>query len=131
MPERKIAPPPLNPESAPFYKAAADSRFMTRKCTVCGQLHWYPRAICPFCWGPTEWLEIERTGTVYSYSVMRRVDPPFAIAYVTLDAGPTMLTNLVDCDFDALSIGQRVTMVFKPTDGGAPVPCFTPLQAGR
>lgn len=126
MTERKIAAAPVNPESAPFYKAAAENRFLTRKCTACGRLHWYPRAICPFCWGATEWQEIERTGRIYSYSVMRRVNPPFAIAYVTLDAGPTMLTNLVDCDFDSLRIGQRVTLVWNATDG-APVPCFTPV----
>ncbi len=38
---------------------------------------------------------------------MRRVDPPFALAYVTLAEGPTMMTNLVDCDFDALRSGRR------------------------
>jgi hypothetical protein len=37
-----------------------------------------------------------------------------------------MMTNLVDCDFDRLKIGQRVKVVFTPTDGGPPVPTFTP-----
>ena len=37
-----------------------------------------------------------------------------------------MMTNLVDCDFDTLQIGQTVKLVFKPTDGGPPVPCFRP-----
>ena len=40
-------------------------------------------------------------GTIYSYSVMRRVPVPYAIAYVTLDEGVTMMTNIVDCDLDA------------------------------
>ena len=57
---------------------------------------------------------------------MRRAEVPYAIAYVTLDEGVTMMTNLVDCDFDTLKIGQRVRVVFKPTDGGPPVPTFTP-----
>jgi uncharacterized OB-fold protein len=56
---------------------------------------------------------------------MRRAEVPYAIAYVTLDEGPTMMTNLVDCDFDRLKIGQRVKVVFTPTDGGPPVPTFT------
>ena len=38
----------------------------------------------------------------------------------------TMLNNIVDCDLDALRIGQRVQVVFKPTEGGPPVPMFTP-----
>ncbi len=65
-------------------------------------------------------------GTIYSYSVMRRAPVPYAIAYVTLEEGVTMMTNIVDCDFDALRIGQPVRVVFKPTDGGPPVPMFTP-----
>ena len=56
---------------------------------------------------------------------MRRVTVPYAIAYVTLEEGPTMLTNFVDCDFDTLKVGQDVKLVFKISNGG-PVPMFTP-----
>lgn len=126
MAERRIQAPPLNPESEPFYKAAAEGRFMIRRCTACGKAHWYPRAICPFCWGETAWEQASGQGTVYSYSVMRRTDPPFSIAYVTLAEGPTMMTSLVDCDFDALTIGMAVQLVWHPTEGGPPVPCFKP-----
>ena len=45
---------------------------------------------------------------------MRRAPPPYAIAYVTLDEGPTMMTGIVDCDLDAIRIGQPVRVVFKP-----------------
>ena len=51
---------------------------------------------------------------------------PADIKYVTLAEGVTMMTNLVDCDLDAIRIGQRVRLVFKPTEGGPPVPTFTP-----
>jgi uncharacterized OB-fold protein len=57
---------------------------------------------------------------------MRRVPVPYAIGYVALEEGVTMMTNIVDCDLDAIRIGQRVKVVFKPTDGGPPVPMFTP-----
>jgi len=36
------------------------------------------------------------------------------------------MTNIVDCDFDALKVGQAVKVVFVPSEGGAPVPMFTP-----
>ena len=36
-----------------------------------------------------------------------------------------MMTNIVDCDFERLKIGQRVRLIFKPTVNGPPVPCFT------
>ena len=37
---------------------------------------------------------------------MRRGVPiPYAIAYVTREEGVTMLTNIVDCDLDAIRMG--------------------------
>jgi hypothetical protein len=36
-----------------------------------------------------------------------------------------MLTNLADCDFDALKIVQAVKATFKQSEGGFPVPMFT------
>lgn len=126
MAEHPLPSPPASPESAAFVAAAKEGRFLIRRCTACGKPHWYPRAVCPFCFGETAWEEASGKGTIYSYSVMRRVDPPFAIAYVTLAEGPVMMTNLVDCDFDALKIDQAVALVFKPSQDGTPVPCFTP-----
>ena len=56
---------------------------------------------------------------------MRRAPEPYAIAYVTLAEGPTMMTNIVDCDFDDIKIGKPVKLVCKPSEGGPPVPMFT------
>jgi uncharacterized OB-fold protein len=125
--QRKIPAPPTNPETKAFWDAAAQGTLLIKRCTACGQSHYYPRALCPFCGSDAvEWQTASGAGTIYSYSVMRRAEVPYAIAYVTLAEGPTMMTNLVDCDFDALRIGQRVRLVFTPTDGGPPVPTFTP-----
>jgi uncharacterized OB-fold protein len=123
MSERKINAPANNPESEPFYKAAEEGRFLIRRCTACKKAHWYPRAVCPFCFGTTEWEEASGKGVIYSYSPMRRAG--YTIAYVTLAEGPTMMTNIVDTDPDTLSVGQAVKLKFTATDGGPPVPCFT------
>ncbi|HEV8142137.1 MAG TPA: Zn-ribbon domain-containing OB-fold protein [Methylomirabilota bacterium] len=125
--QRTIPAPPTNPETKAFWDGAVQGKLLIKKCRACGQSHYYPRALCPFCLSDaTEWQPTAGTGTLYSFSVMRRAEVPYAIAYVTLDEGPTMMTNLVDCDFDALRIGQRVKLVFTPTEGGPPVPTFTP-----
>lgn len=126
--ERKIPAPAVNPEVKPYFDAAADGRLLVKFCAACGQYHHYPRAICPHCFSDrTEWREAKGTGTVYTCSVLRRGVPvAYCIAYVTLDEGVSLLTNIVDCDLDQVRIGQRVKVVFKPTDGGPPVPMFTP-----
>ena len=126
-PERKIPAPPVSPETQPFWDAAAAGRLMIKKCGGCGRAHYYPRALCPFCGSDrTAWLAASGRGTIYSYSVMRRVPIPYALAYVTLEEGVTMMTNIVDGDLDRIRIGQAVKVVFRPTDGGPPVPMFAP-----
>jgi len=59
---------------------------------------------------------------------MRRAPVPYVVAYVTLAEGPTMITNIVDCDPNAVKIGQAVRVTFKPSDGGPPLPMFTPAK---
>jgi uncharacterized protein len=126
--ERKIQAPLPNLETKAFWDAAAEGKLMIGKCTACGKVHYYPRALCPFCFSDrTELQQTSGTGTIYTYSVMRRAPIPYAIAYVTLGEGPTMITNIVDCDLDKIKIGQAVKLVFKPSDGGPPVPMFTPV----
>lgn len=126
--DRVIAAPPQYPDNAPYWEGVAAGRLMLRHCRDCGKPHWYPRPVCPLCLGDaSDWRAASGHGSIYSFSVCRRVGPvPYAIAYVRLDEGVTMLTNIVDCDLDALRIGQRVRLVFKPAEDGTPLPMFTP-----
>jgi len=127
MADRKIPSPIANTETQAFWDAARTGRFVLPTCTACRKAHWYPRAICPFCAdGTIEWRDASGKGTIYTFSVMRRAKEPYVIAYVTLAEGPTMMTNIVDCNFDALRIGQPVNVVFKETENGPPVPMFRP-----
>ena len=50
-----------------------------------------------------------------------------AAGYVTLNEGPAVLTNFVDCDLSKLAIGQKVKVKFQATEGGPPVPVFSPV----
>jgi uncharacterized protein len=128
--ERAIPAPGVNPETEHFWEAAKQGKFLIRRCTECGKAHWYPRAICPHCFSDkTEWKESAGRGTIYSVSVMKRAPEVYAIAYVTLEDGPTMMTNIVDCDYDKVAIGQKVQVTFKPTqgEGSPPYPMFKPV----
>lgn len=125
--ERKLAAPAVYPETEVYWQAAAEGKLMVKRCRDCGEYHHYPRSICPHCFSDnTEWCEARGTGTIYTYSVLWRTPIPYAIAYVTLDEGVSMMTNIVDCDLKGIRIGQKVRVTFKPTDGGPPMPMFTP-----
>lgn len=107
--------------------SSREGNLILPKCTSCGRLHWYPRAHCPFCWSSAiAWQPISGLGKVYSFSAMRRATDPYTIAYVMLDEGPTMMTSIVDCDFDVIRIDQRVKVVFKQPASGPPYAAFTP-----
>ena len=56
---------------------------------------------------------------------MRREATPFAMGYVTLDGGPTMLASFTGIDFDDLKIGMRVKLAWEIAADGTPVPSFT------
>lgn len=114
------------PEARPFWEAAARGELLGKACEDCGELHWYPRAVCPFCGSPrTVWRPLSGRGTVYACSTLRRADPPYTVAYVQLDEGPMLLTNLVDMPESAMRIGAAVRVVFRPADEGRLAPKFT------
>ena len=122
-----IGAPDTNPEVKPYWDASNEGRLVLRKCGGCGKVHYYPRGICPFCFSTDgSWVNASGKGKVYSFSVMERANPPFTMAYVTLDEGVTMMTNIIDCDFSKIKIGQDVKVVFLDSDTGQKVPMFTP-----
>jgi len=126
--ERKIADPTINVGDEPYFEAAAQGKLLFKQCEDCGKPHHYPRGFCPFCFSDkVSWREAKGTGKVHTYSVTRRAGPiPYCIAYVELDEGVILMTNIVDCDLDAVRIGQKVKVAFKQSAGGVAVPMFTP-----
>lgn len=125
--DRKIASPEPTVGSEAYWEGARNGKLLLRHCTSCNKVHHYPRALCPYCFSDKlDWREASGKGKVYTYSVMRRAPEPYVIAYVTLDEGISMMTNIVDCDLDKVRIDQPVKVVFKPSDNGQPVPMFAP-----
>ena len=51
------------------------------------------------------------------------------LAYVELDEGPRIMTNIVDCDPDSVEVGQRVEVVFHDTGQGTALPRFKPASS--
>ena len=75
-------------------------------------------------------MEGSGKGKIYSYSVMRRVTAPFALAYVELAEGPRMMTNIVDCPQtpEALVLDMDLEVAFVPMDDAITLPLFRPAK---
>lgn len=113
------------PEIRSFWEATEQGRMVLPQCSACGRFHWFPRAHCPFCHrGDIQWVPASGFGTLYSYSVTRGVQGPHVLAYVELPEGVVMLTNVVGCDPDLLTIGMPLRVDFRRAGHGRNVPVF-------
>ena len=127
---REISPPIPTEESKPFWQAANEGKFLIKRCVDCQKAHWYPRAVCPLCFSSnTEWQHSAGTGVVYSYTIMRHGPQPFVLAFITLDEGPTLISNIIDCDPEKITIGAAVRITFVQSSGEFKVPMFTLVSA--
>jgi uncharacterized protein len=133
--------PAVNPETKVFWDATAEGRLLLKRCQDCGVPIWYPRAICPECSSMnTEWFQASGRGTVYSYTVNQRPEgvyktegadkgaAPLVLAYVELEEGPRMMTNVVGAG-DDLAIGLPVEVTWADTGEGSALPRFRPVAS--
>jgi len=119
------------PENREFWLAAGEGRLLIRTCDDCKRAHWYPRAVCPLCGSDRlNWSPASGRGKLYAFSTARRTEPQTTLAYVTLDEGPTMMSNIVDVIPETLRIGQTVVVRFLPSSEGRMMPFFAPLADG-
>lgn len=126
--------PEVTPETEQFWNAASEGRLLLRECQECGLIYHYPRTLCPDCFSEdVDWIEATGTGEVYSYSVAETMTGwpesklPLVVAYVELDEGPRMLTN-VDCTPDVVTISTRVEVKFIDVEVvDVAIPVFVPM----
>ena len=118
-----------------FWKATKERRLEYQRCDDCGAVVFYPRGHCTSCLGRSlSWHASQGLGTVYSYSVIRqsyhpffKPKVPFAVAWIDLDEGPRILSNLTgvaDPTHD-VHIGQRVAVEWEEHEELA-IPLFRP-----
>lgn len=134
-PPLPVPAPERTPETKGFWDATTAGRFLLAHCDACATVIWYPKTYCPECGGQSvSWREASGAGTIYSYTVAHRgpgafgLAAPYVIAYVELAEGPRVLTNIVGCDPDRVSIGQAVQVVFCDTGEGSALYRFEPAQ---
>jgi uncharacterized OB-fold protein len=125
---------------AQFWEAASEERLLVQECPECGHRQFFPRAWCQFCGsGAVEWVESEGTGRVHTYTVIRRAtelpafadEVPYVVAYVELDEGVRVCSNVVGCAPDEVEIGLPVEVTFDHVSEDLALPKFRPADAGE
>ena len=133
MPEIKKQLPAVTASNKAFWDAARRHELVAYKCLNCGAL--YSQAIdCTACEKPRmEWVGVSGRGEVFTFCVYRQPfhpawqdDIPYNVAYVKLDEGPLLMTNIVGCENKDIYIGMPVEVVFEDVTEEVTLPKFKP-----
>jgi len=135
MAEAKRPQPTLDEaDTRPFWEATKQHELRYQTCDDCDGIVFYPRRHCPHCMSmKLSWKTSRGEGTVYTYTVIRQIGhpafrelAPYVVAWIDLDEGFRMLSNVVGVDVDNVHIGQRVRVTWEDQDGVS-LPLFTPV----
>ncbi len=116
-------PPAIDWESRAYWEGAGRGELVLQRCRACGVVQHRPRGFCVSCLdGEIEHFVASGRGEVYTYSIVHqnqmpnfRNALPYVVAYVELEEGPQLLTNLVGCDPESITVGMPVQVDFVPT----------------
>ncbi len=86
------------------------------KCKQCENYSFPPRHICKRCLSEeVERVELSGKGTIHASAVIinppLKFQAPYSVAYVDLDEGPRLFTQLTSCRPEEIKIGRRVELV--------------------
>jgi hypothetical protein len=132
---RRPRPVPT-PETRHFWEGARLGELRLQRCRACAHPYFPPRPFCPRC--ASRDVEIFRASgraTLYSYVIHERAAPgfapPYAIAVVTLEEGPRMMTSLIDVAQkpEALVLDMALEVAFERLDDDISLPVFRPAKA--
>ena len=127
--------PTVNADTKPFWDGCKAHELRLPRCAECDDLFYPPQGVCPRCLSnELEWVKVSGKGAVYSLSVVHqnrspgfRDEGPYVLAYVTLDEGVLMLSNVIGvADPYDVKIGMPVEVVFEDATDEITIPRFRP-----
>ncbi len=124
------------PDTREFWSGTKDKQFRYQQCENCNKVVFYPRRHCTGCTsGKLIWKTASGAGKVYTFSVIRQSYHPFfrnlvpyAVAWVDLEEGPRVLSNIVGVKdpLTEVSIGQDVMLEWEEHEEVS-IPLFRPV----
>ena len=132
MPSRPL-PNLAEPDTRAFWEATKAHELRYQVCDDCGGIVFYPRRHCTHCLSMSlSWKTSTGQGTIYTFSIVRqsyhpafRARAPYVIAWIDLDEGFRLLSNVVGIDPNDVRVGQRVRVEWEDDDAVS-LPLFVP-----
>lgn len=128
--------PAPTPETLHFWEGCREGELRLQRCTACKESYFPPRPFCPACGSrEVEIFKASGKATLYSYVINHRPradfgDQPHSIAVVTLEEGPRMMTNIVNCPQtpEALQLDMPLDVTFEKASDEISLPKFRPAK---
>ncbi len=126
--------PEPDEHNRPFFDGAREEELRLQCCDECGGWMYPVKQRCQHC-GSTSlgWRAASGRGTLYSHARLQRVYHPrhegrlpVVLAWVDLEEGVRIATNLVGCDPAEAKAGMPVEVTFERFPDGAVIPVFQP-----
>lgn len=134
MIEYKKPLPMPDMDSKEFWDGCHRHELLIQRCDNCHSYRFPPEVICPVCFSTaSKWTKASGKGIVYTFTVVRRAtgpdweaDVPYTIAFIQLDEGVRMVSNVVGCKPEEIKIGMKVEVTFDDVTETQSLPKFKP-----
>lgn len=113
--------PEITELTAPFWNSAKDRRLVIQRCDECQTYRFPPEPACAECSSlAATWTEVSGRATLYTWT--EAYPPllpyfaeraPWPIAFVELEEGPRMATNLIDIPVSEYEFGMALQAGFE------------------
>jgi uncharacterized protein len=133
-----IVLPQIDDANRPFWDGCRDGVLRLQRCSDCRHLRYPISIVCPHCLSTeATWEQMSGLGEVYTFAIFRhayndgwRDRVPYNVALVQLAEGPTLISNVVGVEPEALRVGLPVAVVFETVGDDVTVPRFAPADGG-
>ncbi len=119
-----------------YWDAAKGHEFVLQKCAECGNVQFPPAGVCSKCLSDNlEWVRASGKGRVWSFNVFHQVywesfrsEVPYNVAWIELQEGPMIISNLVGIKNEDIRVDMPVEVVFEDITEDWTLPKFRPAR---
>jgi uncharacterized OB-fold protein len=124
--------PTIDGDTEKFWEGCKAHELRLPRCKACNHLFYPPQAMCPRCLsGDLDYTKVSGKGKVYSFTVVHqngsrgfKEETPYVMAYITLEEGVQMLTNIIGSDPATVKVDLPVEVTFEDITEEISLPKF-------
>lgn len=128
--------PIITGDNCEYWKYCKKHELRMQRCRDCGYIRFPPSIVCPKCHSmEAEWTRLTGRGKIYSFVVYRvpyhpsyANDIPYDVAFIQLDEGPRMESNVTGVKVEDIKVDMPVEVYFDDVTEEVSLPKFRPMK---